>query len=146
MNSRRLNRSNCISVPASQGRGLQDIELARISQQASVSLAELLNQSISYALRMSWRRSVPKMMVSDNFLDQLIGHRLHESVKGASRHRQLVGRNELDDGSGSDRTGPCMAIRLVTRTRHLLSSGFISAESSAMVAQFARSASSDAHR
>jgi hypothetical protein len=90
MNSRRLNRSNCISVPASQGRGLQDIELARISQQASVSLAELLNQSISYALRMSWRRSVPKMMVSDNFLDQLIGHRLHESVKGASRHRQLV--------------------------------------------------------
>jgi hypothetical protein len=67
MNSRRLNRSNCISVPASQGRGLQDIELARISQQASVSLAELLNQSINYALRMSWRRSVPKIMVSDKF-------------------------------------------------------------------------------
>jgi len=29
-------------------------------------------------------------MVSDNFLDHLIGHRLHESVKSASRHLQLV--------------------------------------------------------
>jgi hypothetical protein len=29
-------------------------------------------------------------MVSNNFLNKLIGHRLHESVKGASRHRQLV--------------------------------------------------------
>ena len=47
--------------------------------------------------------------------------------------RQLVGGNELDDGSGSDRTDPCVAIRLVTRTRHFLSSGFISAESSAML-------------
>ena len=28
-----------------------------------------------------------------------------------------MGRNELDDGSGSDRTGPYVAIRLVTRTR-----------------------------
>src|SRR5215831_13316565 len=34
--------------------------------------------------------------------------------------RQLVGRNELDDGSGSDRTGPCVAIRPVTRTRHFV--------------------------
>jgi hypothetical protein len=66
---------------------LQDIELARISQQASVSLAELLNQSVNYALRTRWRRSGP---TNDNFLDQLTGHRLDESVKGASRHRQLV--------------------------------------------------------
>jgi hypothetical protein len=29
-------------------------------------------------------------MVSNDFLDQLIGHRLDESVKGASRHLQLV--------------------------------------------------------
>ena len=31
-----------------------------------------------------------------------------------------MGRNELDDGSGSDPTGPCVAIRLVIRTRHFL--------------------------
>ena len=42
--------------------------------------------------------------------------------------RQLVGRNELDDGSGSDRTGPCMAIRLVTRTRALPTGWFIALE------------------
>jgi len=36
--------------------------------------------------------------------------------------RQLVGRNELDDGCGSDRTGHIVAIPLVTGTRHLLSS------------------------
>ena len=30
--------------------------------------------------------------------------------------RRLMGRNELDDGSGSDRTGPCVAIRLVTHS------------------------------
>jgi hypothetical protein len=29
-------------------------------------------------------------MVSGNFHDHLIGHRLDEGVKGASRHRQLV--------------------------------------------------------
>ena len=60
----------------------------------------------------------------------------HDYAKPQQRRqpdRQLMGRNELDDGSGSDRTGPCMAIRLVTRTRHLLSSGFVSAESFAML-------------
>ena len=36
--------------------------------------------------------------------------------------RQLVGRNEFDDGSGSDPTGHIVAIPLVTGTRHLLSS------------------------
>src|SRR5262245_39533654 len=44
----------------------------------------------------------------------------HDHAKRQQRRqpdRQLVGRNELDDGSGSDRTGPCVAIRLVTRTR-----------------------------
>ena len=59
----------------------------------------------------------------------------HDYAKRQQRRqpdRQLVGRNELDDGSGSVRTGPCMAIRLVTRTRHLLS-GFVSAESFAML-------------
>jgi hypothetical protein len=35
-------------------------------------------------------QSGPTIIVSNNFLDQLVGHRLHESVKGASRHRQLV--------------------------------------------------------
>jgi len=44
-------------------------------------------KSINYALRTSWRRSGPTIMVSDNFLDQLIGHRDEESVKGTSRHR-----------------------------------------------------------
>jgi hypothetical protein len=29
-------------------------------------------------------------MVSDNFPNQLVGNRLDEGVKGASRHRQLV--------------------------------------------------------
>jgi len=60
----------------------------------------------------------------------------HDYAKRQQRRqpdRQLVGGNELDDGSGSDRTDPCVAIRLVTRTRHFLSSGFISAESSAML-------------
>ena len=69
---------------------MQDIELAGISQQASLSLAELLNQCVNYALRTSGRRSGPTIMVNDNFLDYLIGHCLHESVKGASRHLQLV--------------------------------------------------------
>src|SRR5262249_13758427 len=58
----------------------------------------------------------------------------HDYAKRQQRRQpdgQLVGRNELDDGSGSDRTGPCVAIRLVTRTRHFLS--FVSAESSAML-------------
>src|SRR5262244_580294 len=44
----------------------------------------------------------------------------HDYAKRQQRRQpdgQLVGRNELDDGSGSDRTGPCVAIRLVTRTR-----------------------------
>src|SRR5262249_16461082 len=52
--------------------------------------AELLNQSVNHALRTSWRRSGQTIMVSDNFLDQLIRHRLDESFKGASQHRQLV--------------------------------------------------------
>src|SRR5215813_2616288 len=42
----------------------------------------------------------------------------HDYAKRQQRRqpdRQLVGRNELDDGSGSDCTGPCIAIRLVTR-------------------------------
>ena len=58
----------------------------------------------------------------------------HDYAKRQQRRQpdgQLVGRNELDDGSGSDPTGPCVAIRLVTRTRHFLS--FVSAESSAML-------------
>ena len=40
----------------------------------------------------------------------------HDRAKQQQRRqldRQLVGRNELDDGSGSDRTGPYVAIRLV---------------------------------
>jgi len=69
---------------------LQDIESAGISQGVSVSLGEPLNQSVNYALRTSWRRSGPTIIVSDNFLNKLIGHRLDESVDGASRHRQLV--------------------------------------------------------
>ena len=42
------------------------------------------------AVRAPRAATPPRRLVSDNFLDQLIGHRLHESVKGASRHRQLV--------------------------------------------------------
>jgi hypothetical protein len=61
-----------------------------------------------------------------------VGWRLkggHDHAKQQQRRqpdRQLVGRNELDDGSGGDRTGPCVAIRLITRTRPVLS-GFCDA-------------------
>jgi hypothetical protein len=75
---------------------MQDIELPGISQRASVSLAELLNQSVNYALRMSWRRSGLTIIVSDNFLDQLIGTALTRNVKDASRHRQLIGRRSSE--------------------------------------------------
>src|SRR5262249_32820145 len=63
----------------------------RIGQDQSAGLhAKLLNQSVNYALRTSWRRSGPTIMVSDNFLDQLIWHRVEESVKGTSRHRRIL--------------------------------------------------------
>src|SRR6516165_12186327 len=64
-------------------------------------------------------------------------------------YRELVGRTELDDGCGSDPNRPCMAIRLVTRTRRALT--FFRPVSSARKAprcsaEFARSAPSDPHR
>src|SRR5262249_25789776 len=48
------------------------------------------------------------------------GYDYAKRQQGRQPNRQLVGRNELDDGSGSDRAGPCVAIRLVTRTRHFV--------------------------
>ena len=45
------------------------------------------------------------------------GHDHAEQQQRPQPDRQLVGRNEFDDGSGSNRTGPCVAIRLVTQ-RH----------------------------
>src|SRR5262249_46490278 len=76
-------------VPSSQA-GLQDIESAGIRQGVSVSLGKPLNQSVNYALRTSWRRSGPTIIVNDNFLNRFIGHRLDERDETASGHRQLV--------------------------------------------------------
>ena len=46
----------------------------------------------------------------------------HDHAKQQQRRqpeRQLVGRNDLDDGCGSDPTGHTLAIPLVTGTCHL---------------------------
>src|SRR5215467_13567059 len=73
----------------------------------------------------------------------------HDYAKRQQRRqpdRQLVGRNELDDGSSSDCTGPCMAIRLVTRALTFCRPVSSARKAPRYVAEFARSAPFHPHR